>query len=114
MHQPPSSTDLKSCPIARAARLLGDTWTLLIVRSLMDGSRRFNELQELLGKVSSGTLSQRLKSLEAAALIERHAYAEIPPRVEYALTDKGRALVSVMQALGEFGAQYLCDPPDEK
>jgi len=101
-----------TCPMARAVRLIGDMWTLLIVRSLLNGSRRFTELQDELGNVSSGTLSQRLKALEAAELLERHAYAEIPPRVEYELTPKGRALVSVMMALREFGLQYLCNPDE--
>ena len=103
---------LDTCPMARAVRLIGDMWTLLIVRSLLNGSRRFTELQDDLGSVSSGTLSQRLKVLEAAELLERHAFAEIPPRVEYELTPKGRALVKVMMALREYGSQYLCDSDD--
>lgn len=97
----------QACPIARTAELVGDTWTILIVRDLMAGPKRFNQLQESLGHVSPKTLSQRLKMLESAAILTRHAYAEIPPRVEYSLTDKGHALVKIIEAMREFGEQYL-------
>lgn len=96
-----------SCPIARTAELVGDTWTILIVRDLMSGSKRFNQLQDSLGHVSPKTLSQRLKMLEAAEILTRQAFAEIPPRVEYSLTEKGHALVKVIEAMREFGEQYL-------
>src|SRR5215813_215513 len=99
-------TDL-NCPIARTAELVGDTWTILIVRDLMSGSKRFNQLQDSLGHVSPKTLSQRLKTLEAAEILTRQAYAEIPPRVEYALTEKGLGLVKIIEAMREFGEQYL-------
>src|SRR5215813_9451222 len=103
-------TDL-NCPIARTAELVGDTWTILIVRDLMSGSKRFNQLQESLGHVSPKTLSQRLKMLEAAELLTRHAFAEIPPRVEYSLTDKGHALLKIIEDMRDFGERYL--PVDE-
>lgn len=99
-----------SCPVTRAARLIGDTWTLLIVRDLMSGCKRFSQLQQSLGAVSPKTLSQRLGMLEAAGLITRQAYAEIPPRVEYALTEKGYALLDVIRAIREFGERWLCEP----
>ncbi len=95
------------CPIARTASLVGDTWTILIVRDLMSGSKRFGQLQESLGHVSPKTLSQRLKTLEYAHILTREAFAEIPPRVEYSLTDKGRALSSIIDAMYAFGDQYL-------
>ena len=98
------------CPIAKTARLVGDTWTLLIVRDLLKGPKRFGELQESLGNISPKTLSQRLKMLEAADLINRHAYAEIPPRVEYDLTEKGHALSEIIQAMSDFGERYLSAP----
>jgi len=99
----------EDCPIAKTARLVGDTWTLLIVRDLLSGPKRFGQLQESLGNISPKTLSQRLKMLESADLIRRHAYAEIPPRVEYDLTEKGEALSDIIQALFEFGERYLSD-----
>jgi DNA-binding HxlR family transcriptional regulator len=101
---------VSACPIARTAALVGDTWTILIVRDLMCGSKRFGQLQESLGNVSPKTLSHRLKMLESADILTRHAYAEIPPRVEYALTDKGRALSDIIEAMREFGEQHLDQP----
>jgi DNA-binding HxlR family transcriptional regulator len=94
------------CPIAHTAALIGDTWTLLIVRDLMRGHKRFGELQESLHGISPKTLSQRLKMLEAAGVITRRAFAEIPPRVEYALTAKGKALIPIIEAMQAFGEQY--------
>ena len=96
-----------ACPIARTAELVGDTWTILIVRDLMSGPKRFGQLQESLGHVSPKTLSQRLKTLEHADLLTREAFAEIPPRVEYTLTDKGRALSNIVDAMSAFGEKYL-------
>jgi DNA-binding HxlR family transcriptional regulator len=99
------------CPIGRTAKLVGDTWTLLIVRDLLTGPKRFGQLQDALAKISPKTLSQRLKMLEAANLITRHAYAEIPPRVEYELTETGQALSTIIKALTDFGERYFADAP---
>lgn len=98
-----------NCPIARTAALVGDMWTILIVRDLMHGPRRFGQLQESLGNVSPKTLSQRLKMLEHANILTRHAFAEIPPRVEYTLTEKGGALSHIIEAMREFGEEYLVE-----
>jgi DNA-binding HxlR family transcriptional regulator len=100
-------TTQQICPIARTAELVGDMWTILIVRDLMSGSKRFGQLQESLGHVSPKTLSQRLKILEQADILTREAFAEIPPRVEYTLTEKGRALSDIIRAMSAFGEQYL-------
>ena len=96
----------------RTLRLIGDRWTLMIVYNLMNGTRRFGELLEALGNVSPKTLSQRLKQLEEIKLVERRAYAEIPPRVEYLLTEKGLALINILKAIQDFGAHCLSDIPD--
>jgi DNA-binding HxlR family transcriptional regulator len=93
----------------RTLRLLGDTWTLMIVYNLMSGTKRFGELLDALGNISPKTLSQRLKVLEEINFLERQAFAEIPPRVEYRLTEKGLALVDIMRAIKEFGEKYLAD-----
>ena len=93
----------------RALRLIGDVWTLMIVYTLLPGSKRFGELLDGLGNVSPKTLSQRLKMLEEASIVQRQAYPEIPPRVEYRLTEKGKALVTVVEAIREFGQRYLTD-----
>ncbi len=109
------------CPIARTAELVGDTYVILIVRDLMSGPKRFGQLQESLKNVtpvtagekihsvqiSPKTLSQRLKMLEAAEIISRQAYPEIPPRVEYKLTEKGHALSEIIEAMRQFGERYL-------
>lgn len=92
--------------------LLGDKWTLMIVYNLRHGKRRFGELLEVLGNISPKTLSQRLKQLEEIRLVERRAYAEIPPRVEYLLTDRGLMLTNILKAIQEFGENCLSDIPN--
>ena len=98
-----------SHPVGRALRLLGDVCTLLIVYTLLTGTKRFGELLEAIGNVSPKTLSQRLKMLEEMGFVQRRAYLEIPPRVEYCLTEKGMALVDIMEAIKQFGQRYLAD-----
>ena len=104
-------------PLGRAMRLLGDVWTLIIIYTLLSGPRRFGELLEAMGNVSPKTLSQRLKMLEEMLFVERRYFAEIPPRVEYRLTEKGLALVDIMEAIKQFGQRYLSEvepaPPTE-
>ena len=96
-------------PMQRAMSLLGDTWTLMIVYNLLSGSRRFGELRDAMGNVSPKTVSQRLKMLEEDGFVDRHAFAEIPPRVEYQLTEKGLALAGVLEAIRQFSDRYLSD-----
>ena len=100
-------------PVGRALRLLGDVWTLIIVYTLLSGTKRFGELLEAMGNVSPKTLSQRLKMLEEIGFVQRQAFLEIPPRVEYRLTEKGLALIDIMEAIKQFGQRYLSevDPP---
>lgn len=102
-----------SHPVGRALRLLGDTCTLLIVYTLLSGTKRFGELLDAMDNTSPKTLSQRLKMLEELGFVQRQAFAEIPPRVEYRLTEKGLALVDIMEAIKQFGQRYLSeiDPP---
>lgn len=102
------------CPIACAAQLIGDKWILLIIRDLMDGPRRFGDLQHSVTSfdtstpINSKTLTDRLKQLEEEALIHRKAYEhEKPPRVEYSLTQKGMELSEIIQKLREFGERYM-------
>jgi len=96
-------------PMGRAIRLLGDMWTLMIVYTLLSGPKRFGELLDTMGNVSPKTLSQRLKMLEEIGFVDRLAFAEIPPRVEYNLTEKGLALVDVIKAIDQFAMRYLTD-----
>src|SRR6266702_1142180 len=103
---------LETCathPVGRALRLLGDMWTLIIVYTLLSGTKRFGELLEAMGNVSPKTVSQRLKMLEEIGFVQRQAFAEIPPRVEYCLTEKGLALVDIMEAIKQFGQRYLSE-----
>lgn len=90
-------------------QLLGDVWTLKIIYTLLAGTRRFGEILETMGNVSPKTLSNRLKMLEEIHFVQRQAYAEIPPRVEYRLTERGLALANIMQAINDFGERYLSD-----
>lgn len=96
-------------PMERAMSLLGDMWTLMIVYNLLSGARRFGELRDAMGNVSPKTVSQRLKKLEEDGFVDRHAFAEIPPRVEYQLTEKGLALAGVLEAIRQFSERYLSD-----
>jgi DNA-binding HxlR family transcriptional regulator len=95
------------CPVARTAQLIGNKWTPLIVRDLGAGQRRFSELERSLHGISPKTLSERLKRLEEAAVVERACFAEVPPRVEYSLTEKGFALLPVIDQMREFGNRWL-------
>ena len=109
------TTESYGCPVARTAQIIGNKWTPLILRDLADGQRRFSELERSLHGISPKTLSERLKRLEEAGVIERHCFAEVPPRVEYILTDKGHALLPVIDCMRDFGRQWLpdesCDDP---
>ena len=115
-HHSQPAEQVETCsthPVGRALRLLGDACTLLIVYTLLSGTKRFGELLEAMGNISPKTLSQRLKMLEEIGFVQRRAFLEIPPRVEYRLTEKGLALVDIMEAIKQFGQRYLSevDPP---
>ncbi len=98
-------------PLGRTIRLLGDAWILLIVMQLLQQSpMRFNALRASLGHISSKTLSQRLKVLEDLGFVRRQAFLEIPPRVEYHLTEQGQELGDVIEALEQFGKKHLSGP----
>lgn len=95
------------CPIADTLSIVGEKWTLLIVRDLLlDGARRFQDLQDSLEGIAASTLSTRLKTLEAKGLVAREFYSDHPPRTEYLLTDKGRAIAPVIAALRDWGRQH--------
>jgi DNA-binding HxlR family transcriptional regulator len=95
------------CPIARTLDLIGDRWTILILRDLVvDGPRRFQDLERSLTGVSPNTLSARLKRLEDAGIVERRFYEQHPPRAEYVLTEKGNQLRPVLRALRDWGKRH--------
>lgn len=95
-----------TCPVSRALEALDGRWTILVVRDLLGGTRRFGELRDSLVGISPKTLTDRLRSLEAHGLVERRMYAEIPPRVEYSLTESGRSLEPVLAALADWGRTH--------
>ncbi|OHV41514.1 MULTISPECIES: winged helix-turn-helix transcriptional regulator [Pseudofrankia] len=107
-----ASCEDETCPIARAVRVLDGKWTMLIIRDLLGGVRRFSELRASLVGISPKTLTDRLRELEGGGLVTRTVYAEIPPRVEYRLTETGRRLGPVVDALAVWGAG-LADGPRE-
>ena len=105
---------LQHCPVAQALEIVGDRWTLLILRDLLlDGPRRFQDLQRSLTRISPNTLSDRLKTLEENGIVERRFYETHPPRAEYALTGKGTELRPVLRALRIWGEKHTKPPRGE-
>ena len=96
-----------TCPVCRTAEIVCGKWTLLLVRELADGHSRFCELERSLAGISPRTLSLRLRALEEQAIVERHTFAEVPPREEYALTEKGRALLPIIDDMRAYGESWL-------
>lgn len=94
-------------PVEFVLHLLGSKWTVPILYELADRTRRTNELMESLSGISSKTLTQRLRTLEDCGLVVRRVYPEVPPHVEYSLTDRGREAIPLMQALARVGARWL-------
>ncbi len=92
--------------IASALRVLGQKWTALIIRDLYSGPKRFGELEKSVGTINPRTLSQRLEALETHGVVTKKTYAEVPPRTEYTLTEKGRDLVPVLQTMAAWGDKY--------
>jgi DNA-binding HxlR family transcriptional regulator len=96
-----------TCPVCRTAEVVCGKWTLLLIRDLADGSARFCELERSLEGISPRTLSLRLRALEEEGIVERNTYPEVPPRVEYALTPKGKALVPLVEDMRSYGTRWL-------
>jgi len=95
------------CPVCRTAEIVCAKWTILVVRDLADGRSRFCELERSLAGISPRTLSLRLRALEEEGIVERRTYPEVPPRVEYALTEKGRALLPIIDSMRTYGTEWL-------
>ncbi len=91
------------CSVAKTLRIIGSKWTILIIRDLLQGTLRFGELRKSLDGVSPKTLSERLKSLEKEGILVKKIYPEVPPRVEYSLTKRGKNLASVIQSMKAWG-----------
>lgn len=98
--------DLPACPVETTLSLIGDKWKVLILRDLMPGTKRFGELKKSIGSVSQKVLTAQLRDMEANGLISRKVYAEVPPRVEYSLTDLGKSLKPILDAMKNWGEDY--------
>jgi DNA-binding HxlR family transcriptional regulator len=101
-----SSTDA-TCPVCATADVICGKWTILVIRDLADGHSRFCELERSLAGISPRTLSLRLRALEDEGVVERHTFAEVPPRVEYSLTRKGEALLPLIEDMRSYGREWL-------
>lgn len=109
--QPQSAPYDMRCPVARTLDIIGERWTILILRDLLlEGPRRFQDFERSLAGISPNTLSARLKRLEDAEVVERRFYEQHPPRAEYVLSAKGRALGPVLKALFEWGRNHTRAP----
>lgn len=97
---------LPACPVETTLMLIGDKWKVLILRDLMPGKKRFGELKRSIGSVSQKVLTAQLRDMEEKGLVNRHVYAEVPPRVEYSLTDLGKSLQPILDAMRSWGEEY--------
>jgi len=95
------------CPVCATADIVCGKWTLLLIRDLADGRSRFCELERSLAGISPRTLSLRLRALEEEGILERQTFPEVPPRVEYSLTEKGCALVPIIESMRAYGTEWL-------
>lgn len=99
--------ELPACPVETTLALIGNKWQVLILRDLnLQGTMRFKELQRSIGKVSQKVLTSNLRAMEEAGIVRREVFAEVPPRVEYSLTDLGKTLKPVLDALRSWGEDY--------
>ncbi|MBC8532289.1 winged helix-turn-helix transcriptional regulator [Gehongia tenuis] len=97
---------LPACPVETTLTLIGDKWKVLILRDLMGGTKRFGELKKSIGTVTQKVLTAQLRAMEESGLLTRKVYAEVPPRVEYTLTETGYSLKPVLDAMMDWGETY--------
>ena len=98
--------ELPACPVETTLMLIGDKWKVLILRDLMPGTKRFGELRTSIGNVSQKVVTAQLRDMEEKGLVDRHVYAEVPPRVEYSLTNLGKSLKPILDAMWTWGENY--------
>ena len=106
MNEASAKKELPACPVETTLTLIGDKWKVLILRDLMPGTKRFGELKKSVGGVSQKVLTAQLRAMEESGLVRRRVYAEVPPRVEYSLTDLGRSLKPILDAMLAWGQAY--------
>ena len=104
-----AKTELPACPVETTLTLIGDKWKVLILRDLMPGTKRFGELKKSVGNVSQKVLTAQLRAMEASGLVNRKVYAEVPPRVEYSLTELGKSLKPILDSMYAWGKAYKAE-----
>ena len=97
---------LPACPVETTLTLIGDKWKVLVLRDLMGGTKRFGELKKSIGSVTQKVLTAQLRAMEESGLVSRKVYAEVPPRVEYTLTETGYSLKPILDSMWDWGLQY--------
>ena len=102
----PTPSTYPECPVEITLMLIGNKWKVLILRDLFSGTKRFNELKSSLNGISQKVLTTQLRAMEADGLVHREVFAEVPPRVEYSLTDVGRSLRPILDAMIDWGTAY--------
>ena len=101
-----TKASLSACPVETTLTLIGDKWKVLILRDLMPGTKRFGELKKSVGSVSQKVLTAQLRAMEEKSLVQRKVYAEVPPHVEYSLTELGRSLKPILDSMWVWGEDY--------
>ena len=106
MSEQTAKKELPACPVETTLTLIGDKWKVLILRDLLPGKKRFGELKKSLGKVSQKVLTAQFRDMESNGLVSRKVYPEVPPRVEYSLTELGQSLKPILDAMQDWGEEY--------
>ena len=106
MNEASAKKELPACPVETTLTLIGDKWKVLILRDLMPGTKRFGELKKSVGNVSQKVLTAQLRTMEESGLVNRKVYAEVPPRVEYSLTELGKSLKPILDSMWAWGEEY--------
>lgn len=106
MNDVTAKNELPACPVETTLTLIGNKWKVLILRDLMPGTKRFGELKKSIGTVSQKVLTAQLRAMEESGLVHREVYAEVPPRVEYSLTELGKSLKPILDSLWAWGEAY--------
>lgn len=101
-----TAKELPACPVETTLTLIGDKWKVLILRDLLPGTKRFGELKKSIGSVSQKVLTAQLRDMEESGLLTRTVYAEVPPRVEYSLTELGQSLKPILESMRNWGESY--------
>lgn len=106
MSEQKNAKPLPACPVETTLTLIGDKWKVLILRDLLPGTKRFGELKKSIGSVSQKVLTAQLRAMEENRLVHREIYAEVPPRVEYSLTELGKSLKPILDSMWAWGEAY--------